>query len=74
MTGDLELLLGLEAGTQNFLNANKYSQLKHDLQWHSDNEQLFRAREFDRDTLIVSVSFGATRTFSIRNKLVMKMR
>jgi alkylated DNA repair dioxygenase AlkB len=66
MTRNLEQFLGLEAETLNSLNANKYSQPKHDLQWHSDNEKLFRASEFDRDTLIVSVSFGATRTFSIR--------
>jgi alkylated DNA repair dioxygenase AlkB len=66
MTRNLEQFLGLEAETLNSLNANKYSQPKHDLQWHSDNGKLFRASEFDRDTLIVSVSFGATRTFSIR--------
>ena len=68
MTRDLETFLGLEPETLNSLNANKYSEPEHDIQWHSDNEKLFRASEFDRNTLIVSVSFGATRTFSIRRK------
>ena len=58
LTSDIEKLLSLRPGTLNCANLNKYSQPKHDLYWHSDNEKLFRASEFDRDALIVSVSFG----------------
>ena len=38
----------------------------------SDNEWLFRASEFYRDVAIISVSFGATRSFGIRKKYSMK--
>lgn len=69
MSRRLEDFLGLQSGILNSINANKYSQARHDLYWHCDNERLFRASEFDRDTLIVSVSFGDTRTFSIRHKM-----
>jgi alkylated DNA repair dioxygenase AlkB len=68
LAADIEKLLGLNTGILNCANLNRYSQPKHDLYWHSDNEKLFRASEFDRDTLIVSISFGQSRTFAIRRK------
>jgi alkylated DNA repair dioxygenase AlkB len=69
MSRDLENHLGLESGVLNSVNCNKYSNPKHDLYWHSDDEELFKATAFDKDTLIVSLSFGATRTFALRKKM-----
>ena len=69
MSRDLENHLGLESGVLNCVNCNKYSNPKHDLYWHSDDEELFKASAFDKDTLIVSVSFGATRKFAFRKKM-----
>ena len=42
--------------------------------WHSDDEFLFRRDDTnDRETLIISLSFGATRMFGLRNKLSTKV-
>jgi alkylated DNA repair dioxygenase AlkB len=50
----------------NSCNANMYKTHKQDLYWHKDNEPLFRESEFNRDTYIVSLSFGANRIFCFR--------
>ena len=52
----------------NGCNANMYSDHRHSLYWHSDDEALFRKSEFERDVLIISISFGAPREFRIRLK------
>ena len=67
-----EQLLGLDTGYLNSCNANLYSLPSHDLYWHSDDEKLFREAEAPKDkrkVLIVSLSFGATRTFRMRAKM-----
>ena len=50
----------------NCCNANWYKTYKQDLYWHFDNEPLFRKSEWDRDTYIVSLSFGVSRDFCFR--------
>jgi len=50
----------------NACNANYYDSGVQAVGWHSDNEPLFDA--VNQDTLIVSLSFGATRTFELRSK------
>ena len=52
--------------TVNSVNANYYSDAKAMLGLHSDNEFLFQADK--QASCIVSVSFGATRKFVIKNK------
>ena len=52
----------------NSCNLNRYDNWNQHLEWHSDNEKPFRRTEFQRDTLIISLSLGATRTFSVRIK------
>ena len=53
----------------NSCNANRMATAEQDLYWHSDSEVLFRGSEVDRDTVIVSLSFGATREFAFRQKM-----
>ena len=60
-------LLGCEIPF-NSCNANLYETYNQDLYWHSDDEELFRQSEFQRETCIASVSFGASRKFSVRKK------
>jgi alkylated DNA repair dioxygenase AlkB len=50
----------------NSCNANMYNTHKQDLYWHKDNEPLFRESEWDRNTYIVSLSFGTDRMFCFR--------
>ena len=50
----------------NSVNANYYPNAKACLGLHSDDEDLFQAKY--RPSTIVSVSFGATRKFVIKNK------
>ena len=64
----LEVLLKLPEYFFNSCNCNKYEGSKENLEFHSDNEPLFKKSEFDRDVFIASVSFGATRRFSIIKK------
>ena len=66
MAKALEQKLELPDNFLNSCNANHYVLAKHDLYWHSDNEKLFRFSETQREVLIVSVSFGVSRTFGIR--------
>ena len=68
MASDLCKLYDVEDGILNSCNANLYEHNKQDLYWHSDDEDLFRSSEFQRETFIVSVSFGAAREFRIRKK------
>ena len=49
----------------NAININNYTNEKSALGYHSDGESLFQAKI--RDSCIVSISFGATRRFAIRN-------
>ena len=63
--------LGVPEYDFNSCNANAYLEEDHGLAWHSDNEPLFRATEFDRDVFIISISFGASRYFGIRKKYSM---
>ena len=48
----------------NSCNLNLYSDGTMSVGWHADNERLFQATL--RDTRIISVSLGATRTFELR--------
>ena len=50
----------------NSCNANLYNTHEQTLYWHRDKEALFRNSEFDRDTYIVSLSFGTSRDFFLR--------
>ena len=68
MASELCKLYGVDDGTLNSCNANLYENNKQDLYWHSDNEDLFRLTDFQRESFIVSVSFGASREFRIRKK------
>ena len=61
-------VLGLSGDYFNSCNGNKYDNQHQSLYWHSDNEKLFRQSEFQRNVLIVSVSFGASRLFGVRLK------
>ena len=61
----LEAKLHLPANYLNSCNANMYSHSKHSVDWHSDNEILFGRPNTESN--IVSVSFGASREFSIRS-------
>ena len=49
----------------NAINVNSYSDGDSSLGYHSDKEALFQATK--QKACIVSISFGATRTFAIRN-------
>ena len=49
------------------VNCNLYENSSKALPWHSDNEQLFRKK--DGTTSIISISFGAARSFDWRKKL-----
>ena len=62
-------LVGVHPLVLNSLNCNKYETSDQDIAWHSDNEALFRRSESQRNTFIVSVSFGAQRKFAFRKKL-----
>ena len=65
----LEAELGLERGYFNSCNANFYESANHDLYFHADNEALFRrtdAPTSQRDVTIVSLSFGQSRLFSLK--------
>ena len=49
----------------NAINVNHYTNEKSALGFHSDGESLFQAKF--RNSCIVSISFGATRRFAMRN-------
>jgi alkylated DNA repair dioxygenase AlkB len=66
MAQALEKKLELPLHYLNSCNANHYPLAQHDLYWHADNEKIFRQSEQQREVLIISVSFGVTRTFGIR--------
>ena len=67
MPKDLPVLLGLDVSFDSF-NANLYGHSSQDLYWHSDDEDMLRLSELQRDTFKVSVSFGASRMFSVRKE------
>eukprot|EP00927_Polykrikos_kofoidii_P038540 TRINITY_DN32940_c0_g1_i1.p1 TRINITY_DN32940_c0_g1~~TRINITY_DN32940_c0_g1_i1.p1 ORF type:complete len:538 (+),score=86.95 TRINITY_DN32940_c0_g1_i1:81-1616(+) len=48
----------------NSVNVNRYESGSDAVGWHSDNEPLFEA--CDHDSLIISLSLGASRTFRLR--------
>ena len=50
----------------NSCNVNRYDTGKDFVGWHSDDEKLFST--FNDQTMIVSLSLGASRTFEIRHK------
>ena len=68
LTNAVAAAIGVSPCLLNSVNCNKYVSTTHDLYWHSDNEPQFRASELCRDTFIVSLSLGASRTFGIRRK------
>ena len=48
-------------------NCNLYDNASKSLPWHSDNEQLFK--KSDGTSNIISISFGASRSFDWRKKM-----
>ena len=68
LTSDIEAFLDLPEWSLVGCNANKYSANSQHLNWHSDDEPMFRKSEIDRDTLIVSLSFGVSKGFAFRKK------
>ena len=68
LTDAVASAIGVSASLLNSVNCNKYVTSSHNLYWHSDNEDQFRLSETDRDTLVVSLSLGASRKFGIRRK------
>ena len=67
LTARVEDLVGVARGTFNSCNANWYSEASHSLNYHADNEWLFKPA--DKNVFIVSLSFGQSRLFKIRKKL-----
>ena len=51
----------------NSINFNYYRDGSQGIPWHSDDEELFRTKH-SADTTIVSISFGDTRDFQIKDK------
>jgi alkylated DNA repair dioxygenase AlkB len=72
LTALVAAILGIDVAALNSANLNKYSAVKHDLYWHSDNETMFRESELARNVDIFSLSFGASRTMSFRRKYTEK--
>ena len=68
LTNTVANVLGVEPSLLNSVCGNKYVVEQHDLFWHSDKERYFRESETQRDTFIVSLSFGASRMFEFRKK------
>ena len=68
MARQLEVKLKLPNQFFNSCNGNRYQGSKENLEYHSDDESMFRKSEFERDVFIASISFGATRNFSILEK------
>ena len=65
----VEKEMHLAQGYFNSCNANFYETSNHDLYFHSDNEALFRTADAPtskREVTIASVSFGATRMFTLQ--------
>ena len=72
LTALVAAILGIDVAALNSANLNKYTAVKHDLYWHSDNETMFRESELARNVDIFSFSFGASRTMSFRRKSIEK--
>ncbi len=69
LTNKIEELSGHIQGYFNSCNINAYSDPTSCVDWHSDNEALFRESEWKRDVSIVSLSLGGTRIMMFRQKL-----
>ena len=61
LTCDISKLAGFEADYFNSCNLNAYLEESSFVEWHSENEDLFREGEFKRDVDIVSLSMGGAR-------------
>jgi len=69
---DLTVLVSKIAGINiqhyNSCNINKYHDEKSYIEWHSDNEPLFRQNEFQRNVDILSLSLGGSREIIFRRQ------
>jgi alkylated DNA repair dioxygenase AlkB len=69
LTKVISNLAGFDDDYFNSCNLNAYLEERAYVEWHSDNEPIFRQSEFKRDVDIVSLSMGGTRNFMFRKKM-----